>query len=180
MRKICALLSRLLVITSLLVPSIAASDQITRFVGGYEGEAEFLFEGEVQRRDMSTQIEKTESGFSVGWTSVSYKPDGRSRAKTYKIQFSPSARDNIYKSAMKRNLFGKATPLDPLQGEPYVWAYFEADTLTVYSMFINENGGYEVQEFHRTLAEEGLDLVFRRVHNGVPQKEIRTFLTRLD
>jgi hypothetical protein len=79
---------------------------------------------------------------------------------------------------MKSNLFGKAVPLDPLAGEPFVWARFEGDTFTVYSLFINEVGDYEMQEFHRTLVDEGLELVFRRVQNGVPEREINTLLKR--
>ena len=164
----------------LVLPALVIAAEIDRFEGEYAGSAEFLYQGEVQQRDMSTRIEATKKGFVVTWTSVTYKSDGRTKEKTYTIEFTPSARDHIYKSAMKSNLFGKATPLDPLQGEPFVWARVDGDTLTVYSLFINEVGEYEIQEYHRTLVEEGLDLRFQRVHNGVPEKEIRTLLKRQD
>lgn len=174
------MLRRLIFTAALLIPGALLAGTFDRFEGTYIGSAEFEYQGKVEQRDLSTTITAQEVGFTVNWTSVSFKPDGRTTEKTYNIEFSASERDNIYKSAMKKNLFGKATPLDPLQGEPFVWAYVEGDTLTVYSMFINETGGYEVQEFHRTLADGGLDLLFRRVHNGVPQKEIQTFLERQD
>lgn len=170
---------RLLFVTLFLaLPTFAMSDDITPFIGSYRGEAEFTYEGNVQRRDMRTEIEETSKGFIVNWTSVSYRANGGTKEKSYTIEFSPSMRDNIYKSEMKKNLFGKATPLDPLQGEPFVWARIEGETLSVFSLFINEIGEYEVQEFHRTLVPAGLDLVFRRVHDGKLSKEIRTVLVR--
>lgn len=158
-------------------PLLAAT--IDQFEGSYEGTAEFEYEGEVQRRDMSTEISMTKDGFMVSWTSVSYKNDGRAKAKTYRIEFVPSGRDDIYKSAMAKNLFGKATPLDPLAGEPFVWARLEDETLTVFSLYIDELGEYEVQEFHRTLIDGGLDLVFRRIDSKAIVKEIRTVLRRV-
>ena len=100
------------------------------------------------------------------------------KERTYQIEFVPSQRDSIYGSAMKTNIFGKQVPLDPLKGEPFVWARFEGDTFSVFSLFINEVGEYEMQEYHRTLADGGLNLLFRRVSNGVPQKEITAFLAR--
>lgn len=163
----------------ILCPVAAFAADIEQFEGTYEGEAQFVFEGETKKRDMSTTITATKKGFELSWTSVTYKGDGRTKAKTYTVEFIPSNRDNIYKSAMKTNVFGKATPLDPLQGEPFVWARFEGDTLSLYSLFINARGEYELQEFHRTLVEGGLDLVFRLVHNGTSEKEIITTLKRV-
>ncbi len=161
-------------------PGMGMAAEIDRFEGDYAGKAVFLVDGKQQNRDMSTTITATKKGFVVSWTSVTYKDDGRSKRKTYTIEFVPSERDNIFKSAMATNRFGKATPLDPLQGEPFVWARINGDTLSVYSLFINEVGEYELQEFHRKLVEAGLELLFLRVHNGVPEKEIRTLLVRQD
>jgi hypothetical protein len=45
---------------------------------------------------------------------------------------------------------------------------------------IDQTGEYEMQEFHRTLVDEGLQLDFVRIRDGVPLKEIRTLLRRSD
>ncbi len=171
LRKFCVLLL-------LLCPAFAMAGEFDRFAGTYKGEAEFVFEGEVQRRDMSTTIKPTKDGFLLSWTSVSYKSDGRTKEKTYTIEFTQSDRNNLYKSAMKRDVFGKRTPLDPLKGEPFVWARLEGDTLSVYSLLIDETGEYEIQEYHRTLVDGGLELLFMRVANRSTTKEIRTLLVR--
>ena len=173
-------LRRLLPILTILIlwSGSLLANGIDRFVGSYAGQAEFVEAGESRKRDMSTVIEKTKEAFRITWTSVTYKSDGRTKSKTYTIDFVPSQRDNIYQAAMKSNLFGKAVPLDPLAGEPFVWARLEGDTFSVYSLFINEIGEYEIQEFHRTLVEGGLDLVFQRVRDGEAEREIRTKLLR--
>ena len=162
----------------LLVSGPASAASIEDFIGTFEGNVEFDNNGTPERRDMSVEISETDDGFSVSWTSVSYKSDGRTKEKTYTIAFQPSERDNIFASAMKSNVFGKQVPLDPLKGEPFVWSRIEGDTLTLFSLFIDENGDHEMQEYHRTLADGGLALEFRRLSNGVEVRTIETFLTR--
>jgi len=164
----------------MLLPSIGFAAEIERFVGTFVGTADLASDGETKPRDMNVTIDTAKDGFSLTWTSVAYKDDGRTKEKTYTIEFVSSPRENIYQSAMKTNLFGKAVPLDPLKGDPFVWARFEGDTFSVYSLFINEVGEYELQEYHRTLVEGGLELLFLRVHNGTPEREIRTLLKRQD
>jgi hypothetical protein len=161
-----------------LFPVLLWASDIDRFAGTYSGRSDTVLDGESQGRDLKTTISLTDDGFNISWTSITFKLDETPRAKTYEIEFVPSQRDNIYGSAMKTNMFGKQVPLDPLQGEPFVWSRFDDDTLSVFSLFINEVGEYEMQEFHRTLQDGGLDLLFRRVSNGVPQKEINAFLAR--
>lgn len=162
-----------------ILPVLAISAEIDRFAGVYEGSSEFVQDGEAQRRDLSTTIKPSKTGFELSWTSVSYKSDGRIKQKVYTIEFVPSPRDGIYGSAMKTNVFGKPEPLDPLNGEPFVWTRIAGDTFSTFSLFINEVGEYEMQEYHRTLAEGGLDLVFRRVKQGAVEREIKAFLSKV-
>ena len=161
-----------------LVAAPLHAETIDDFVGVYSGTADFIENGEPRKRDMSTTIEKTKKGFTVSWTSTSYKSDGRIKEKSYTIEFVPSERDNIFASAMKTNVFGKQVPLDPLKGEPFVWARLDGAELTVFSLFINEIGDYEMQEYHRRVIEGGLALEFKRMRNGVEERAVRTFLER--
>jgi hypothetical protein len=178
MKIISLILRRVFVLMLILLPSFGFAAEINRFVGTYIGTSETISDGETQKRDMNVVIDETKSGFQLTWTSVSYKTDGRTKDKTYTVEFVPSNRDHIYQSAMKMSLFGKAIPLDPLDGDPFVWARFEGDTFSVFSLIIDENGEYEVQEYHRTLVDGDLELVFLSVRSGVPQREIRTTLLR--
>lgn len=178
MMYISSLVRTLLAALLLFLPTIAGAAEIDRFIGSYIGSAEFVQNGAPQKRNLSVVIDESDNGFVLTWMSVTYRDDGRIKEREYTIEFTPSEREHIYQSAMKSNLFGKSVPLDPLAGEPFVWARFKGDTLSVFSLFIDQSGEYEVQEFHRTLVPEGLSLVFLRFRNGEVQREIRTVLGR--
>ena len=172
--------SRLLVfsLAFFMFATSALRAEIERFVGDYSGSAEVdLYDGTRAKRDMSVSISKTKAGFSVKWSSTTYR-DGKSKEKSYQIGFVPTERGDVFAAAMKQNVFGHEVPLDPMKGEPYVWARIIGDTLTVYSLFVNEEGGYEIQQFDRTLTEGGLMLDFSAILNGKKRASVQTLLVR--
>lgn len=162
-----------------LATSAMAQVNIEPFVGDYKGSADVVSaDGTLTPRDMSVTISETKDGFTVQWTSVTYKTHGRVKEKSYSISFLPSEREGIYAAAMTRNVFGHAVQLDPMKGEPFVWGRIIGDTMTVYSLFVDDEGGYELQQFDRTLADGGLTLVFTNLRNGQLQRSVTTFLER--
>ena len=156
----------------------AAAAEISDFVGSYLGHAEISSGADVHQRDLSVEISETKGGFQVDWTTVTYRADGRVKEAAYSINFVPSDRDDVFAAAMRKNMFGHEVQMDPMKGEPYVWARIIDDTMTVFSLFVDDEGGYEIQEFNRTLAEEGLELDFLSVRNGAVRRRIETMLTR--
>ena len=156
-----------------------AEAQVSRFVGTYEGSAMVLSaDGTSRSRDMSVEIEELKNSFRVNWTSTTYRKNGSAKEKSYSIEFVESDRDSVFAAAMRRNVFGHDVQLDPMKGEPYVWARLEGDTLSVYSIFVTETGGYEIQQFDRTLADGGLRLEFKNVRDGEILRTVSTFLKR--
>lgn len=174
MKKLCSLATILILLSGQTLFAAEISD----FFGAYTGSAKVEDDGGTVARDMGVRIIQTDAGFQVTWTSITHKQDGRLKEKKYTIGFVPSARENIYASAMKTNVFGKSEPLDPLKGDPYVWSRLSGDTLTLYSLLIDEEGGYEVQEYDRTLTDGGLQLEYRRIRNSTPLTTINAFLAR--
>lgn len=167
------------VFVSLVLAVQSAWADAGRFVGDYVGSAEVIsVDGTRTPRDMSVSIRETRDGFTVQWTSITHKPDGRTKEKSYSIDFLPSDRPGIYSAAMTRNVFGHAVQLDPMKGEPFVWGRIHGDTMTLYSLFVDDEGGYELQQFDRTLAEGGLMLNFTNLRNGDKQRSVSTFLKR--
>jgi len=134
---------------ALLLPAPAAADDFERFIGRYAGSAQV--DGDGETRDMSVVIKAAGKGFEVNWKSISHRADGRIKEKAYSIDFLPTRRGGIYASAMGVDVFGNPTQLDPMKGDPYVWGRITGDTLTVFSLLIDQNGGYEMQEYNRTL-----------------------------
>ncbi|ATG35423.1 hypothetical protein [Phaeobacter piscinae] len=170
----------LLMIMALAGQVIAAD--VRPFFGRYQGSLEVPNpDGSKEQRDATVRIgplANSDDGFYVQWTTTSLKKDGRRKTKSYNVEFQPTERADIFAAAMKRNVFGHTVQLDPMKGEPYVWGRIIGDTLTVFSMFIGPNGDYEMQQYDRTLAEGGLDLVYSSHRNGFPRKELKTFLER--
>ncbi|WP_299626421.1 hypothetical protein [uncultured Tateyamaria sp.] len=161
-----------------LMAGVARAD-ISAFVGTYTGSAEVTSaDGTKIPRDMSVDISETKEGFRVKWTSVTLRSDGRRKEKSYTIDFVPSDRDAVYAAAMRRNVFGHEVQLNPMKGEPYVWSRIDSETLTVYSLFVDVDGGYSLQQYDRTLSDGGLDLRFQTIRDGEILRAVDTFLTR--
>ncbi len=148
----------------------AKEPDLAPFFGEYAGQSLTTDKDDwVQKRDMNVVISRyKKNGFTVQWTTATYKPDGRVKRKEYTLNFQPSSRAGIYEAAARANLFGGFEPLDPMQGDPYAWATVVGRTITVHVLLINEEGSFEMQVYERTLTDEGMDLHFSRVHDGPP------------
>ena len=158
---------------------VRAGSPIEPFVGDYVGSAVMVtVDGEQIPRDMNVSIRANKKGFTVEWTSTTRKPDGTLKSKSYSIDFLPTERDGVYSAGMKQNVFGHAVQLDPMKGEPFVWGRIRDNVLTVFSLFVDEDGDYEIQQFDRTLAEGGLTLKFTDWRNGEARRSVETFLRR--
>ncbi|MDX1529222.1 MAG: hypothetical protein R3337_11390 [Gammaproteobacteria bacterium] len=159
-------------------PSTAAY-QYEKFVGEYLGEG-ITSEGEdLTKRDLRVVIKPKHESFVLTWVSVTHKNDGSLKRKSYTVQFKPKG-NGLYGSAMRTDMFGNEVPLDPLKGEPYVWARISGDTLFVYAMLITEEGGYEMQVYERKLTPNGMDLTYYRVRDGGVTRTVRGTLKRID
>jgi len=158
----------------------AGPPEAEKFYGEYEGGAISNTGGVLRNRDLRVEIRPHGKGFTVRWVSVTRKASGRIKRKEYTIDFYPSRRDNIYASGMRTDMFGNAVPLDPMKGEPYVWARIEGDTLTVYALHVLDDGGYELQTYDRTVIPEGLDLKYSRVRDGEILRTVTGILRRVE
>ncbi len=156
-------------------PAFAASG-IEAFYGTYRGQVGS--DGKITRELKLSIKPAKKKGFEINWSTTTFAANSE-KTKSYSISFVPSGRDNIYSSAMRRNIFGKLTPMDPLKGDPFVWCKVEGDTLIVYSLLITDNGGYEMQDYVRTLTDRGLNLKFSRIRDGKPLKVITGEYTRV-
>ena len=156
----------LMMVMSLVVFPCTAAPDFERFFGDFEGEAISDTGGELEQRDLRVTVGPLDDGFFINWVVVTTKSSGKVKRKEYTVNFKPSARAHIYRSAMRTNVFGQAVPLDPLKGDPYVWARIEDDALRVHALIIREDGGYELQVYNRVLTETGMELSYSRVRDG--------------
>jgi hypothetical protein len=159
-------------------PSMAADPALEPFFGEYVGRSIQAPNEPLSPRDLGIKISRRgDNGFTLTWTTVIHDAAG-ARRQSYSVRFVPSARDGIFSSAMRHDMFGHTEPLDPLRGEPYVWADIHGPTLRVHALLIVDDGGYEIQVYQRTLTDDGMTLQFSRNRNGRELKTISGTLTR--
>ncbi|WP_147300946.1 hypothetical protein [Aestuariispira insulae] len=167
----------------LATASMAQAADLEEFYGHYEGSVvlDQEVEGEEGGNERKTAVDiiEEDKGFRLNWTTIITKKDGRVKKVSYSIHFQETEQDGTFSSAMKKNMFGKWIPLNPLKGDPYVWATLAGDTLSVYALIIPDEGGYEMQQYDRTLRADGnLDVIFKRIKDSKPLKTITGLLTR--
>lgn len=173
--------ARIVVVLALLWPvAAAAADEIDPFVGKFSGASVQISGSDQTKRDLTVEIAKSGQGFLITWKTVIHKASGKDEEQPAdKVRFVPTRRDHIYSAASRQDMFGKQVPIDPISGkDPYYWARIRGKTLSVYNIIINDDGGYEMQVYHRTLTGEGMRVEFQRMRDGVPQRTVTGILKR--
>lgn len=146
-----------------LTPAARAADAIgpEAFYGRYQGTAiahdpramAFGFD----QRDFDVEIGAANGGFFVAWTTVMHSTRGKEiRRNDARIVFEPSGRPGIYLQQAS----------GPERARGLNWASISGRALTVRVVTILDDGTYEVQTYERTLAKDGLQLLFRSDRNG--------------
>jgi hypothetical protein len=156
----------------------AAEAPVAQFLGHFVGQTLIETDRDISLRDLDVKVVEKDKGFSVEWTTITHGADQRRKQTFSTVQFRPTERSGIYRSANRRDRFGKALPTDPVGGEPYMWARISGHTLTVYVMQIVEGGGYDIQTYARTVQSDGMELLFTRTGDGRPLREIRAKLRK--
>lgn len=167
-------LAALVVAVGLLVaPSLHADDPSPdAFYGRYEGvgvtrdpNVEYF---EFGLRDLDVEIGADGAGFYVQWTTVIHDlgADGP-RRKSARVGFDPTDRPGIYLA--RDAAAGVAHGLG--------WAAIDGATLSVRLLAIRDDGGYDIQTYHRTLEDSVMWLQFISDNDG---QTIRTVNARLE
>ncbi|WP_020680315.1 hypothetical protein [Marinobacterium rhizophilum] len=178
MRQLISLLT--LSLLFLAGPLYAEDLEIEAFYGHYAGTADAQVSGEADLRQLTVGIEPKDDNFEVSWGTRVKRDDLTLKEHTYRILFRKTRRGAVYASAMRMNVFGKHIPLDPLAGDPFVWARIHNKTLTVYALMITNEGSYDMQTYDRTLRDDGdMDLAYTRILDGKISKEVTARLHRL-
>ena len=148
---------------------------LSAFYGTWEGNgvaenADSLYFA-MTTRDFDVVIEPAGNGFRVMWTTVirsggdPNNPDIRRREAT--LTFERADRPGVYESTDSG---------DPLEGGVLSWARIDENTLSIHQMTLNENGGFELTTYDRTITSLGMELSFRRLRDG---EQVRTVTGRL-
>lgn len=125
------------------------------------------------QRDLNVTISKAGPGFSINWTTIQRKKgdpqDPSAVRKTTSATFVPAGRAKVWR------VMGA---LDPVKGKAYSWARLGEQTLTINSLVIAPDGGYEMQIYQRELSGSGMNLEFRRVKDGSVVRTVKARLSK--
>ena len=166
-----------------------AQGSVERFLGAYVGSGVAERNGGVdtEQRDMDVTLQPyKDGGFTLKWITVVRSSEGQRtgsgvRRREIEESFLPSEDNpNLYILAPRGSLFQKAELPNPLKGEPMRWATVEDETLSVYSLGITADGRSEMQIYHRTLTENGMDVSFLRLEDENIELRVVGELVRTD
>lgn len=123
--------------------------------------------------DLDVQIRSDGAGFHLSWTAISRQDGGElSRQKT-EASFTPTDRPGVYAfdpggASLLSRLFADPATGNPLEGETLLWARLVGPTLTVYSLAIGSDGGFDLDRYARTLTDQGMTVRYtRRIENDL-------------
>ena len=153
----------------------AADLPISAFFGTWQGSgvaenADSLYFA-LTTRDFDVVIEDASDGFTVTWTTIirsggdPNNPDVRRRQAS--LTFEPAERPGVFEATESG---------DPLDGDILSWARINGNTLSVHQMVLNDNGGFELTTYDRTITDVGMELSFRRLRDG---EQVRAVTGRL-
>ncbi len=168
---------------ALWAAAASAADAIDPFVGNFVGNTTQMSGSDEAKRDLTVDVAKADDGkgFVVTWKTVIHKASGKDEEQpAVKVRFAATKRANIFSAASKQDMFGKFVPIDPVSGtDPYYWARIQGKTLSIFNILINDDGGYEMQVYHRTVAPDGtMQVKFERIRDGVSQRTVNGILRR--
>ena len=159
------------------VAALRAQDTVplAAFNGVWEGSAiaenaDSLYFG-VTTRDMNVEIRPAGGGFRIVWTAVLRQGGDPQNPDVYR-----RSAELVFRAADRPNLYQAESSGNPLEGGVQSWARLHGSTLSVYQLALNEQGGYELTSYDRTLTGTGMELVFQRLRDGEP---VRTVTGRL-
>jgi hypothetical protein len=121
--------------------------------------------------DLDIRLQVQGSGFHMAWTGFERQADGRLARQAVDASFTPTNRPGVFafdpgKPSLLSRLFADPATANPLKGETLLWARLEGPTLTVYSLAIDDHGGFDLDRYARTLTDHGMTVRYtHRVEN---------------
>jgi hypothetical protein len=155
----------------------AADVTIQDFSGGWQG-VELRTSGDDKGlkftpEDLDVEISSDGDGFHMSWTGLARQDGGKLTRQKTEASFTPTDRPGVYAfdpggASLLSRLFADPATGNPLEGETLLWARLVGPTLTVYSLAIDSDGGFDLDRYARTLTDEGMTVGYtRRIENDL-------------
>jgi hypothetical protein len=153
------------VVTLLLTPGAGTAAGIEDFVGEWRG-VEVSVEGraptfELTPADLDMSIAEEGTGFRVRTFALARGSDGGLAVNPIDALFAPTETPGVFAyeppaGSLLSSLFADPTVGNPLQGDTLVWARLQDGALHVYSLAIDDRGGFALKHSTGQLTAEGM------------------------
>jgi len=147
--------------------AVATDDQpsIDDFNGDWKGSDVLLAPEDLPPEALTARIQERGKGFQITYTDLGKAMEGEPGAHDIEAHFVPARRPGVFEFApeagsLLERMFASPASGNPLEGETLLWARIEGETLGVYSMKIDKNGGLFLDHYSWTRTETGLTLSF--------------------
>ncbi len=183
--KPTSLIAGLVLVASIVLADTALAQQdkpITDFFGVYVGRAKTVGSDEI--RDLDVIIEPRKRGFTISWSAVIRPGEKRAvpgvKRRAVAQAFQESKKHGFFEPVAAGTVFSGRKKQDFVGGDPVIWAWIQQNTLSVYSLVVQENGAYQLQVYDRILTPLGMDIQFRRYDDGILSRGIIGNLARAE
>lgn len=150
-----------------LMPGLAHADQpsIQAFLGSWTNADATSSGDELAPNALSVEVEAEADGFHLSWRDLGKSGSGGLGSEDIEARFVPANRPGVYEyqpssSSLLTRMFASPATGNPLQGETLIWARIDGPTLAVYSMKIDDKGGFDLDHYSWTRTDAGLVLTF--------------------
>jgi len=162
-------------------------DPVGPFVGTYVGTAEvFGPDGTLEeRRDMDiVVVDEPRGGFTIRWINVTLV-DGRRdvpgvERRLDEVRFMEGESPGRFVEEVRGSLFERRRAVEPLEGDPIVWARIDGDSLGIFNFVLRDDGAYALQTYERILTDVGMDIVYRSIVEGEVIRRIEGRTVRVE
>jgi hypothetical protein len=159
---------RALAATALLVsPGAASAEPVTLedFVGEWRGTEVSIDAPEQALKlapsDLDMTITEANGGFRIRALALEREADGSLAARPLEAAFAPTDVPGVFAfdpgtGSLLSSLFADPTVGNPLRGDTLLWARLQDDTLHVYSLAIDQAGGFALEHSTGRLTGDGM------------------------
>lgn len=168
----------------LLLPAAATAAEIADFFGEWRG-VDLTIEApgqppKLSPADLDMSIADADGGFRIRAFALERESDGSLVPRPLDAVFAPTDTPGVFAfepaaGSLLSSLFADPTVGNPLKGDTLLWARLADDALHVYSLALDERGGFALLQSTEQLAEDGMVVrhVLRRENQEIVTVEGR-------
>jgi hypothetical protein len=149
----------------LLPPQVAIAAEIQDFFGEWRG-VEVSIDGpsaalEADPADLAMVLAGHDRGFRLQSFALAREPDGGIALGRLDATFAPTETPGVFayqsaRGSLLSRLFADPSVGNPLEGDTLIWARLQEDTLHVYSLAIDDRGGFALEHSTKQLTKDGI------------------------